>query len=154
MPKAITCLIVLPFYSWAASPMPEQMVAAHNECRGRVGTPPLAWSPDLAKRAQEWAAKLIASGTYAPRNDGQFGENLFEITGGAANPKQVVEAWAAEAANYDHDSNKCRSRCGHFTQVVWRNSKQVGCGTARKDGREVWVCYYDPPGNVVGERPY
>ena len=155
-PKALACLAVLLTmqFGQAAATMPKDMVAAHNEYRSRVGSPALAWAADLAKRAQEWATKLIEAGTYAPRNDGQSGENLFEISGGTASPKQVVAAWASEEANYDHAANKCRSRCGHFTQVVWRGSKTVGCGSARANGREVWVCDYDPPGNVVGERPY
>jgi len=44
--------------------------------------------------------------------------------------------------------------CGHYTQIVWRDTKQVGCGVARDNRREIWVCNYDPPGNWVGHRPY
>jgi hypothetical protein len=41
---------------------------------------------------------------------------------------------------------------GHFTQVVWRATTHVGCGTASCTGLVLWVCNYDPPGNV--ERGY
>jgi pathogenesis-related protein 1 len=44
--------------------------------------------------------------------------------------------------------------CGHYTQIVWRNTKAVGCAVGGKGAREVWVCDYDPPGNYVGQRPY
>jgi hypothetical protein len=44
--------------------------------------------------------------------------------------------------------------CGHYTQIVWRNTKSVGCAVARGKGVEVWVCNYDPPGNYAGQRPY
>lgn len=138
----------------AGSSVAKEMVAAHNLYRARVGSPPLAWSDRLAARAQQWAATLIERGQFLPRRDGQFGENLFEISGGSASPSSVVGAWMSEEANYHYATNSCTGRCGHYTQVVWRSTKLVGCGAARNATREVWVCDYDPHGNTVGERPY
>jgi pathogenesis-related protein 1 len=138
----------------ARDSLAQEMLAAHNFYRARVGTPPLAWSDDLATRAQQWATTLIKRGTYAPRREGPYGENLFEISGGGANAFGVVRAWVSEEVDYDHTTNSCRRRCGHYTQVVWRSTRRVGCGVARHAKREVWVCDYDPHGNTVGERPY
>src|SRR5712691_6171246 len=59
-----------------------------------------------------------------------------------------------EARNYDYASNRCHGVCGYYTQIVWRDTREVGCGVARGPGREVWVCDYSPPGNWVGRRPY
>lgn len=132
----------------------KEMVAVHNMYRSRVGTPPLAWSESLAARAQQWATALIQRGLFTPRRDSSFGENLFEISGGTADAASVVRAWMSEGANYHYATNTCTGRCGHFTQVVWRSTKLVGCGVARNAEREVWVCDYAPHGNVVGERPY
>jgi pathogenesis-related protein 1 len=134
--------------------MAKEMISAHNFYRGRVGTPRLAWSNDLAARAHDWATRLIENGMYAPRRDGLFGENLFEISGGSANPFRVVSAWVSESANYNHVTNSCTARCGHYTQVVWRSTKLVGCAVARNTAREVWVCDYAPHGNTIGEWPY
>ncbi len=131
----------------------QEMLAAHNSYRAKVGTPPLAWSDKLAVMAQRWATTLIQRGTLEHQG-GQFGENLFEISGGHATPSSVVSAWMSEEANYNHETNSCKGRCGHYTQVIWRSTKLVGCGVARAGEREVWVCDYDPPGNIVGERPY
>jgi hypothetical protein len=39
---------------------------------------------------------------------------------------------------------------GHFTQVVWRQTTQLGCGVSTCRGMDIWVCEYDPPGNVQG----
>src|SRR5437588_455103 len=89
----------------AGDSVAKEMISAHNFYRSRVGNPPLIWSDDLATRAQEWATTLIEQGMYARRRDGHFGENLFEISGGSANPMQVVSAWASEAANYNHTAN-------------------------------------------------
>src|SRR5437868_8343372 len=80
----------------AGDSMAKEMISAHNFYRARVGTPPLAWSNDLATRAHEWATTLIENGMYGPRRDGLLGENLFEISGGGANPFPVVSAWVSE----------------------------------------------------------
>jgi hypothetical protein len=72
----------------------------------------------------------------------------------------VVDAWGNEKKDYDYANNSCQSGavCGHYTQVVWRSTKLVGCGVAScsagNSKAQVWVCQYSPPGNYVGERPY
>jgi len=131
-----------------------EMVAAHNDVRQRIGLKPLAWSEPLARVAQEWANTLIANGDFAHRTKSPYGENLYEIRGGSSSAAEVVSSWADESRDYDYASNRCRSMCGHYTQIVWATTKSVGCAVARGQGREVWVCNYDPPGNYVGERPY
>jgi pathogenesis-related protein 1 len=130
------------------------MIIAHNSVRASIAVRPLAWSDKLAARAQEWAATLLARGEFIHRPKSPYGENLFEINGAPATPEGVVEAWASESGDYDHATNKCRKVCGHYTQLVWAATKAVGCGVARNQRREVWVCNYDPPGNYVGKRPY
>ena len=140
--------------SVASSSLARDMLAAHNAVRARVGTAPLVWSDRLAARSQEWARTLLARKRFAHRPNSAYGENLFEIRGAAASPKEVVNAWAAESRNYNYKSNKCRGVCGHYTQIVWGDTKEVGCAVARGGGREVWVCDYYPPGNRAGQRPY
>ena len=138
----------------ALSSLSRGMLAAHNAVRARVGMPPLAWSDRLAARSQDWADTLLARRQFIHRPNSAYGENLFEITGATASPAQVVKVWAAESRNYDYTSNKCSGLCGHYTQIVWGDTKELGCAVARGGGREVWVCNYDPPGNWVGRRPY
>jgi uncharacterized protein YkwD len=147
-------LFSLMYETNAGSPIAKQMLAAHNFYRTKVGSPPLAWSDNLATRAEQWATALINRGMYVPRQDGEFGENLFEISGASADPFRVVSAWASEAPNYNHTTNSCTARCGHYTQVIWGSTRLVGCGVARNAKREVWVCDYAPHGNTIGERPY
>lgn len=131
-----------------------RMLAAHNAVRAPLKLQPLTWSDKLAARAMNWAEALLAQDRFFHRPKSDYGENLFAITGATASPEQVVEAWAAESLDYDYRSNRCRKKCGHYTQLVWRDTRQVGCAVARNSGREVWVCYYDPRGNYVGDRPY
>jgi uncharacterized protein YkwD len=138
----------------ATSSLWRDMLAVHNAVRARVGVPPLAWSDRVAARSQDWADTLLARKQFMHRPNSTYGENLFEITGATASPAQVVHAWAAESRNYNYRSNRCSGVCGHYTQIVWADTKKVGCAVARRRGREVWVCNYDPPGNWVGRRPY
>lgn len=134
--------------------MQRDMLAAHNAVRSKVGVPPLAWSDELARAAQQWADRLIAEKRFDHRPKSKFGENMFEMRGAQATAAKVAERWAAEASNFDLKSNKCKGVCGHYTQMVWRDTKEVGCAVSRGGGREVWVCEYAPPGNYVGRRPY
>lgn len=120
----------------------------------RVEVQPLRWSDRLAARAQEWASHLVQERQFYHRPHPTFGENLFEISGGRASPAEVVGDWASEARDYSYRANTCRGMCGHYTQLVWNSTREVGCAVASEPGREVWVCNYDPPGNWIGERPY
>ena len=133
-----------------------EMLEAHNGARAAVGVPPLTWSHQLEAVAKEWADSLAASGAFRHRPNPDYGENLCDVRGGTATPAQVVGEWTAEAKDYDPAKNTCRGGavCGHYTQVVWRKTTQVGCAAAVAERRQVWVCNYDPPGNWARERPY
>jgi uncharacterized protein YkwD len=137
-----------------AASLAREILAAHNEVRARVEVPPLRWSDRLASRAQEWADHLLFERQFYHRPHPVFGENLLEITGAKASPAEVVGDWAAEARDYSYSANSCRGMCGHYTQLVWNGTREVGCAVASEPRHEVWVCNYDPPGNWVGERPY
>lgn len=132
----------------------QEIVAAHNAVRSRVGVPPLVWSDKMAALAQNWANTLQANGAFEHRRPNAYGENLLEASGYAPTPSQVVNAWASEAKDYRYSANTCSGVCGHYTQLVWRDTKAVGCGVVRDPAREIWVCNYAPYGNIVGERPY
>ncbi|MBZ5609131.1 MAG: SCP-like extracellular [Acidobacteriia bacterium] len=139
---------------FAGSPFARDMLAAHNNVRSRVDVPPLSWSARLADRAQDWATHLLRGGRFYHRPNSNYGENLFEISGAPVSAAQVVAAWASEARDYSYRANTCRGVCGHYTQLIWSRTREVGCAVAGDRRREVWVCNYDPPGNWIGERPY
>lgn len=134
----------------------QQMLEAHNQWRKRYKVPALTWSPQLASYAQDWANKLLKEGKFEHRKNSRYGENLTWASGQQLSPEQVVNMWGDEVKNYTYATNRCKpgKMCGHYTQVVWRNTKQVGCGVARSNGKEIWVCNYNPPGNYIGQKPY
>jgi pathogenesis-related protein 1 len=145
------------------------ITAAHNRVRARVGVPPLTWKPRLAEVAQRWADACVDrqpprgmidhSRGESPAFPGPLGENLHATTGPAVDPVGAVEGWAAEAKDFDLQRNTCRAgaMCGHYTQLVWRTTREVGCATSqcpRLKYRSSLVCNYFPAGNWEGQRPY
>lgn len=151
------------------------MTAAHNAVRARMHDPapspalePLTWSASLAATAQAYADSLAATCAFAHSMAPGLGENLAQNQGWMSNPTEVTEGWAAEEACYTYGtffgSDDCdavcvagisSNGCGHYTQVVWRNTTELGCGFATcSNGTELWVCNYTPPGNYVGMLPY
>ncbi len=167
-------IIIPPEPSATAMPAASQLVAAHNRWRAQVNVPPLSWSEPLQQQAQDWANHLKTNNQCKMRHsasNGKTGENLYwgsPITQTSSNrPPQlslqtvsaarVVDAWGSEVTDYDYQNNRCASGkiCGHYTQMVWRSSREVGCAKAICDDlSQVWVCNYAPAGNWRGERPY
>jgi uncharacterized protein YkwD len=155
-------LITLAAASWPQTarrvpdppPWAEEILKAHNVIRGRFNLPPLVWSDKAAAVAQQWAEALLERNQFIHRPKSIYGENLFEVEGTRFSPAQVVSQWASEARNYDYASNRCNGVCGHYTQIIWRGTSELGCGLAHGQRREIWVCDYSPPGNIIGKRPF
>jgi len=147
---------------------------AHNSVRGAHNLPALTWSSRLANYAQQWAnrsAKVRNCGMKHRPNHGpykqQHGENLWWASPRTwsngvrelqdINIQRVVKDWADEKPFYNYAANTCKpgEQCGHYTQIVWRETKEVGCAYQQcADKSQLWVCNYSPAGNYIGERPY
>ncbi|XP_028777942.1 pathogenesis-related protein 1-like [Neltuma alba] len=132
----------------------QDYVNAHNAARSQVGVPDIAWDDTVAAYAQNYASQRKAD-CQLVHSGGQYGENIAwsssDMTG-----TDAVKMWVDEKANYDYNSNSCVSgQCGHYTQVVWKNSIHVGCAKVRCDNGGTFIgCNYDPPGNYEGQKPY
>jgi hypothetical protein len=141
----------------------QRLLAAHNAERAAIGVPPLQWNPQLAADARVWADELAATGRFEhspdePSQEPQ-GENLWAGTPRAFSPEAMVHLWVSEKRDYRPGifPNISRSgdieQVGHYTQLIWRASRQVGCATAVGRDEEFLVCRYSSAGNVYGERP-
>jgi uncharacterized protein YkwD len=133
----------------AADPIAAALLAEHNTVRARHCAAPLAWSPRLAAVAQRWAEHLRDDGCGFDHSDSPYGENLAAGEG-TLDAAAVVGMWAEEERAYDFGRGGFSMDTGHFTQVVWRDTTAVGCGRTACNGLDLWVCNYDPPGNVAG----
>ena len=141
---------------------------AHNRVRRTVGVPPLKWNSQLAETARRWANACVDE--VPPRGmidhntqrqagyPGPIGENIFATTAPRADPVVAVNDWASESKFYNRRTNSCvGGACGHYTQLVWSATREVGCGVGscpKLEFRTTLVCNYWPAGNFVGERPF
>lgn len=149
----------------------QAILNAHNYFRSRVNPTAtnmekMVWNDELANVAQEYADNCVFNHNSL-RSDqspsfSYVGENLFISSGSATNYTAYVEGWFNEVQVYNYNSNQCSGVCGHYTQVVWAGSDNLGCGAYRCattvgfGGTNAlnFVCNYGPGGNVNGARPY
>ena len=133
----------------------------------------IKYSLELEKAAQKYANTLAHNGKF--EHDSQngkngFGENLYAHSQDEAlTISKSIKAWYEdEKPYYNYDDGSCSEgtfsngqeiMCGHYTQVIWQESSEVGCATAQYTtgnfkGGYVYVCKYHKPGNIVGLKPY
>lgn len=127
------------------------MLNEHNAKRAlHQNTSPLTWSDELASYAQNYANAYDCSGNLV-HSGGPYGENLavgYSDVG-------AVDAWYDEISQYDYSNPGFSEATGHFTQVVWKGTSQVGCGVKTCGGAwgDYVICSYKDAGNVIGYFP-
>lgn len=110
---------------------------SHNAARARYGAPPLVWSDTLAQFAHS-----VSSTCKMEHSGGPYGENLAWGTN-MDTCAHGVQLWMDEESLWSPGMDFTHET-GHFTQVVWAGSTQVGCALVCN----MVTCNYDPPGNV------
>ncbi|KAF9016052.1 PR-1-like protein [Hymenopellis radicata] len=135
----------------------QSVVREHNTYRAKYSAGPLTWSDALYPGTQQWAAQCKFQHS---NGGGKYGENLAAGTGNAYGFSQGLKSWMDEASKYDYNHPGFSSGTGHFTQVVWKSTKQVACAIANCKGGTIFgqpskyiVCRYSPPGNFIGHFP-
>ena len=138
-----------------------ELLAAQNRYRAELNEAPLVWSDKLADSAQAWAQHL-ANDVHAMQHSGTvgIGENLATWPAGHASLTRLVKLWGDEKsffvdATFPDVSNTGDWKVvGHYTQLVWRKTTDVGCGLGTADGQDFLVCQYNPMGNFMGEKVF
>ncbi|KAK2809988.1 hypothetical protein FQN50_003402 [Emmonsiellopsis sp. PD_5] len=131
----------------------------HNIHRSNHSAPALTWSDELAKAAQVLAQRCVFDHDTSI-GGGDYGQNI----GYGFAPDSVgklltnmmyndeAELFSSFYGMADPDMSQFKS-WGHFTQMVWKDTKTVGCATynCNNDINHFTVCNYGPPGNYPGE---
>ncbi|KAK5805539.1 CAP domain-containing protein [Linnemannia elongata] len=133
----------------------EEILNEHNMYRARHQAPALEWDAFLARDAER------ALGNCRPFSSrSRYGRN--EFTSVETDFYLAVETWYAQIKGYHfEDPSQSTRDSGTFSQLVWKNSKRIGCavkeclsneeGEGGNGGESSFVhlCEYDPPGNTV-----
>jgi hypothetical protein len=149
--------------SLPAEEITERLLAAHNAERQRLGLKPLGWSAKLAADAKTWSQALAVSDMMehsVAAADGREGENLWFGTKDDYTPEEMVGFFIDEGKMFkrgvfpDVTTTDRWEDVGHYTQLIWANTREVGCAITSNPRRDVLVCRYTPLGNIVGEKVY
>jgi pathogenesis-related protein 1 len=142
-----------------------KFVDAHNAVRAAVRrpadymgpwapVPPVTWSDEVASTAQAWAEHLRDTRKCGLlHSDTRYGENL--AAGKDMDAEGAVRIWAGEIDKYSYSPiYEFEARSGHYSQIVWRKTTNIGCGRATCGRDAIVVCRYSPAGNRIGNAPY
>lgn len=140
-----------------------QMLKDHNDARRAVGQSPLRWNAQLAADAARYARTLARTRIFqhskGQRGATPQGENLWMGSIGRFSYREMVGSWVDErrwfrrAAMPRVSTTGRWADVGHYTQIVWHSTTDVGCAMADNGRDEYLVCRYSPPGNVYGRDP-
>ena len=141
----------------------------HNDARNEVGVSPLVWSEKLEQQALKYAKQIARTNNYKHSNT-KDGENLAMFYEYEESNKvktyiysdtplyDASMAWYEEIKDYKYSKIKrfrIGPKIGHYTQMVWKDTKEVGIASAiSKNGKVYVVARYYPVGNYLGEYPY
>ncbi|KAI6678231.1 hypothetical protein NL676_039027 [Syzygium grande] len=109
----------------------------------------LSYARDYAQKHARDCTRLVHSG-------GPYGENLAwaspDLTG-----TRAVNMWVGEKPYYNYNSNSCAPGRPHDITLGGVGATRFGLDAQRArclTGGTLVTCNYDPPGNVIGEKPY
>ncbi len=141
----------------ACEEIKEAMNFINNKIRAEVNVPPLKWDCKVAKLAQKKTDYMAKTGDFRHHLTFGYGENKY--WGIMHNSLlDAVKHWYKEKKDFVYGALlwcKPNKRCGHYTQLIWKTTKKIGCGKSKgKDGKYYIVCNFYPMGNIIGMQPY
>lgn len=133
----------------------DEALKSHNVYRAKHGVPPLKLSKEICGYSKEWADNLAATDSFRHRSERKYGENIFMKWSSDPNHtiagNEAVDSWYSEIKDHVFGREPTSLKSGHFTQVIWKKSAELGIAWARsRSGKIIVVANYNPAGNLLG----
>ncbi|RMZ94070.1 Golgi-associated plant pathogenesis-related 1, partial [Brachionus plicatilis] len=155
--KTAFCADLVTLSPQCANEFNKCILRTHNKLRSTHKVGNLTVDLSLQEKATAFSEKMAVENFFA-HSKGlavlRMGENLavgfrsngFDVKRCGQIGKMFAEKWYNEIENYDFETgSKIRGMIGHFTQVVWKGTKRVGCGLAISTGNKAYItCNYLP----------
>ena len=130
------------------------MLRLHNEIREKHSSHELKENEELNDIATHYAESLVNKNVKTiinKYNNKIVGINI--IISESNKPEDILNQVLNEENNYDYNENKFSKDKGHFTQIIWKNTTDIGFGFWEdKDNQKYYnVILYYPAGNILGE---
>ena len=142
-------------YSLDLEKIRAEILENHNYHRKRHQVDILVRNAEIEAVAQSYSDHLAEIDEMKHSGNKKYGENLFYCwasRGICVSGKTSSQSWYDEVKDYDYDNPGFAMNTGHFTQLVWKGSKQIGCGASCNNSNKCYVtCNYYPPGNYIGQ---
>ncbi|XP_004628332.2 cysteine-rich secretory protein 3-like [Octodon degus] len=145
--------------STALPQVQEEIVNKHNELRRAVSPSAsdmvkMEWNSAAADNARTWADQCQYKHSLKEERQTTVncGENLY-MSSAPSSWSAAIQHWYDESKNFQFGKGPLSPTdvVGHYTQVVWHTSFQVGCAAAycpNQPGLKYFmVCQYCPAGN-------
>lgn len=124
----------------------KKCINKHNDDRSKHSAPKMSWNQTLADYAKKY---LQNQNCVFAHSGGPYGEN---IAMGYDSAEDAIKAWYDEYKSYNFKSGQFSEGTGHFTQMVWKSSEQIGCADVDCGSKgKFMACEYFPRGNVAGQ---
>lgn len=133
-----------------------EMLTRHNYYRAQHQVNDLTRVAAIEAIAQNYSNYLASINSLSHSSNyylgSKLGENLYYGPKYSTIGINTVDAWYEEVINYDFNNPGYKSGIGHFTQVVWKGSQQLGCGIGCNSNNYCFVtCNYYPGGNILSQ---
>ena len=129
------------------------LIDLHNELRKKHNSTNLKENKELNYLADEFAMNyLLNQRNQMNIYDGKYyGENI--MISDSKDPKIIFKKWSKESENYDFNKNHFERNALHFTQIIWKETNEIGIGIANdvENKKYCVVTLYYIPGNTLGE---